>query len=305
MRTFAGLDSNGDPDTAGRVTIDKSIISRNGCGVYASYSDSFVVKNSTISSNADDGARAFLYSSLRITNCTVSENGGAGVSVNQSGAVIANSTISGNSGSEHVESGSPPLGRFGGGVYAGYGAGVSLTNSTISGNTADRGGGIYLYGNNGAATITHSTITRNTATEGGGMFIGNTFSSSFSFKRTLFTGNSASKGREVLLNNPDYGSPTVGSFNLFGFAGNSGIVGFTPAITDVVPAQPLDAILKPTLANNGGPTQTHALVAGSVAIDAVNDGTCPPPATDQRGIKRPRDGNGDGGPACDIGSFER
>lgn len=50
------------------------------------------------------------------------------------------------------------------------------------------------------------------------------------------------------------------------------------------------------LANNGGPTPTHALLAGSPAIDAA--GGCPPPATDQRGVARPQ------GSACDIGSFE-
>ncbi|MDQ3796077.1 MAG: hypothetical protein M3294_00480, partial [Pseudomonadota bacterium] len=66
----------------------------------------------------------------------------------------------------------------------------------------------------------------------------------------------------------------------------------------------LAAILNTSVANNGGPTQTHALVAGSPAIDAVTDGTCPPPDTDQRGVSRPQDGNGDGGPACDIGSYE-
>ncbi|HKF95157.1 MAG TPA: choice-of-anchor Q domain-containing protein [Gammaproteobacteria bacterium] len=64
-------------------------------------------------------------------------------------------------------------------------------------------------------------------------------------------------------------------------------------------------MLNTRLASNGGPTRTHALVAGSPAIDAINDGTCPPPARDQRGVKRPQDGNGDGGPACDSGSFER
>ena len=46
------------------------------------------------------------------------------------------------------------------------------------------------------------------------------------------------------------------------------------------------------------------MVAGSPAIDAVNDGTCPPPAKDQRGVPRPQDGNGDGGPACDIDAYE-
>jgi hypothetical protein len=52
------------------------------------------------------------------------------------------------------------------------------------------------------------------------------------------------------------------------------------------------------LGNNGGPTQTHAPLAGSSpAIDAVT-GTCPPPADDQRGVARPQ------GPACDIGAVE-
>src|SRR3970282_626777 len=52
------------------------------------------------------------------------------------------------------------------------------------------------------------------------------------------------------------------------------------------------------LANNGGPPQTHALLAGSPAIDAGSP-DCPPPATDQRGVARPQ------GPACDIGAYER
>lgn len=60
------------------------------------------------------------------------------------------------------------------------------------------------------------------------------------------------------------------------------------------------------LANNGGPTQTHALVTGSPAIDAVTDGTCPPPATDQRGpgFTRPVDGNSSSTAECDTGAFE-
>jgi hypothetical protein len=53
--------------------------------------------------------------------------------------------------------------------------------------------------------------------------------------------------------------------------------------------------------DNGGPTQTHALLAGSPAIDAVADCTdfagIPVP-TDQRDVARPQ------GPACDIGAFE-
>jgi Ca2+-binding RTX toxin-like protein len=41
-----------------------------------------------------------------------------------------------------------------------------------------------------------------------------------------------------------------------------------------------------------------------LTADAVIDSPCPPPAKDQRGVKRPQDGNGDGGPACDISAYE-
>ncbi len=56
-----------------------------------------------------------------------------------------------------------------------------------------------------------------------------------------------------------------------------------------------DALLGP-LADNGGPTLTHALGAGSPAIDAADAGACP--ATDQRGVARPQ------GAGCDVGAFE-
>src|SRR6266567_5540427 len=57
------------------------------------------------------------------------------------------------------------------------------------------------------------------------------------------------------------------------------------------------------LANNGGPTQTHARLPGSPAID-VGSSDCPPPATDQRGVSRPQDVDGFAGAVCDIGAFE-
>jgi len=59
-----------------------------------------------------------------------------------------------------------------------------------------------------------------------------------------------------------------------------------------------DILVPAGLAANGGPTQTHALLAGSPAIDAGSP-DCPPPFFDQRGIVRPQ------GAACDIGAFER
>ena len=87
-------------------------------------------------------------------------------------------------------------------------------------------------------------------------------------------------------------------------------MGFTPGPTDIVPPAgvQLSNILNPTLAFNGGPTQTHALVPGSPAIDAggpvCTDANGNPLLTDQRGKPRIIDGNGDGTARCDIGAFE-
>jgi hypothetical protein len=70
---------------------------------------------------------------------------------------------------------------------------------------------------------------------------------------------------------------------------NEDILGFNPMLG--------------VLANNGGPTQTHALLAGSPAIDhGDNSGA---PAVHQRGVARPRDGDGNGSKLVDIGAFER
>jgi hypothetical protein len=82
------------------------------------------------------------------------------------------------------------------------------------------------------------------------------------------------------------------------------VVGFSPGATDIVPPAgvQLADILEPTLAHNGGRTQTHALVPGSPAIDAggpvCTDVNGTPLRTDQRGQLRPQSG------VCDIGAYE-
>jgi CSLREA domain-containing protein len=65
--------------------------------------------------------------------------------------------------------------------------------------------------------------------------------------------------------------------------------------------QGVDPLLGP-LADNGGSTLTHLPLAGSPLIDAGSNELCPP--TDQRGMARPADGNGDGQAVCDIGAVE-
>ena len=65
--------------------------------------------------------------------------------------------------------------------------------------------------------------------------------------------------------------------------------------------QNTDPLLGP-LQDNGGTTDTRALLPGSPAVDAANSTTCPP--RDQRGIAR-KDGDKNGSVICDIGAFER
>ena len=235
--------------------------------------------------------------SLTLINSTVSGNrasgrGGGIAHQNYSPVSITNSTVSGNS-----------AGTDGGGVYNGYQSGFTAINSTISGNVAVSGDGGGLFHQSGRSVdLTHTTISANRAgARGGG--IDNRFGT-LALTQALVSGNRAPQGPEVFRDAGSGGEVTVARFNIFGHSGNAGLVGFTRGTTDIVPTQRLAGVLNTRLANNGGSTLTHALVNGSPAIDAINDGTCPPPATDQRGLSRPRDGNRDGGVACDIGAVE-
>jgi len=124
--------------------------------------------------------------------------------------------------------------------------------------------------------------------------------------RSLIAGNQATVGPEM----ENLGAVNANNFNLFGSNGNAGVSGFAPGPTDIVPApgMAIAQILGP-LTFNGGPTQTHALVAGSPAIDAGDPGGCRDSqgallTTDQRGLARHVDGNNDGTVSCDIGAVE-
>jgi hypothetical protein len=97
-------------------------------------------------------------------------------------------------------------------------------------------------------------------------------------------------------------------YNVIGHSGSSWVTDVTLGPTDLIPSAGLNSILSP-LANNGGPTQTHALPAGSPALDRVPNADCtaaPVNGVDQRG--EPRNQNGSGGASsneCDAGAFER
>lgn len=231
-----------------------------------------------------------------------SANGGGSTYGNDGGAVFNYGTLTVNrttiSGNRAVQ---------GGGVGT-YGVALNVINSTISSNRAiTNGGGVYNYLTN--VTLRHSTLSGNTAASGGGVY---GFYAKVFLQRSLISGNIAASGAEVYYD--ESSTFTNANFNVFGHRGLTNaqaFEGFTAGVTDITATSDgntptrLRAILETNLANNGGTTQTHALVRGSPAIDTVTDGTCPPPGRDQRGVKRPQDGNGDGAAICDTGSFER
>jgi hypothetical protein len=300
----------------GSVSLTNSTISGNsalnggGVGNTIGNGGSLTLTNSTISDNTGSGIE--LYGTVSLTNSTVSNNTGNGV---VSYVVTAiDSTISGNGGTGLISFGggagnstfsvnrSTISGNEGSGVAVGYDSSATLTNSTISGNEST---GVDCLGCF-RASLTNTTVTGNGF---GGVFVH--FDGFVTLTRTMISGNTAPGGAEVFN---DGGSITAVSFNLFGYRGltnGQAFENFTPGPTDITATSngndptALVNILNTNLANNGGPTRTHALVGGSPAIDTVTDGTCPPPIRDQRGVRRPQDGDNDGAAICDTGSFER
>src|SRR6185503_12792652 len=101
-----------------------------------------------------------------------------------------------------------------------------------------------------------------------------------------------------LLGRGSRGKPFTGTSNLIGNA--DGCEAFGPTTNQLgSTGSPINPKLGP-LQDNGGYTFTRALLAGSPAIDAGATAL----ATDQRGVSRPRDGDGVGGAQADTGSFE-
>ena len=164
-----------------------------------------------------------------------------------------------------------------------------MTDSTISGNNCT--GIVNRYG--GTATVNGCTVNGNTGSAAYSVVGGIVNSGTLSLKNTIVAGNSPSDVS---------GAFTSQTCNLIG--NGTGSTGLTNGVNgDKVgtAGSPIDPLLGP-LQDNGGPTQTMALLAGSPAIDAGNNSSAP--AIDQRGTTRILDGNGDGTATIDIGAFE-
>jgi CSLREA domain-containing protein len=275
----------------GDLLIQGSTISGNsakrGGGIYFLSEAEAVITNSLIEGNVSSGPGGGVFideSILTLIDSTVRNNstdeygGGLAVKGLYGDLLIRGSTISGNNAAQ---------GNGGGIYFEGYydQPSILITNSTISGNTALFGGGLYLLYQNSPywAAINFTTFANNTATAilgaGGAIFL-HPDSLPLTLTRSIISGNS--------------GSPTcypIGSLYSTGMSllqDNS----CGSHSTDVVAANPLLG----SLANNGGNTQTHALLPNSPAIDLAD---CITGITvDQRGVLRPQ------GASCDSGAFE-
>jgi hypothetical protein len=172
-----------------------------------------------------------------------------------------------------------------------------MTNCTISGNTAaHHAGGIVVDG--GTATMMSCTITGN-ASGFGNLSGGVRSTGTTTLQNTVIAGNSG-----VDLPNTDGFFTSLGH-NIIGELGtNVAATTITPTTGDQIDV--LDASLSfGPLQNNGGLTPTHALLPGSIALDAGHSGGL---TTDQRDMTRPCDNaglaNAAGGDGADIGAYE-
>ena len=243
----------------------------NGGGIRMDGGAKLTLANTTVTGNsAAQGSGGGIFSTgvLTVTNSTVRDNiafNGGGISIFPSQfAVVTGSTINNN-------------------TAAGVGGGISnagnlaIVNSTISGNRAQfRGGGVENESvgtaDSGRVTITNSTLQGNQAAIGGGVSI---------------TGPATTTLRNTIVANSAIGGNCAGQV--------TEAIGSLSWPDATCPGLNADPRLGP-LASNGGPTQTHALLPGSAAIDAAVPSECPD--ADQRGVARPQ------GPGCDIGAFE-
>jgi hypothetical protein len=268
-------------DVTGNVSISGSIFSDNaannggGGAIYADNEGSFTISSSTFSGNYSNGWGGALYMGSEAQVITVTDSLFVGnTSADEGGALD----------------------------FDAYDQVVTINNSTFVGNTSGSDGGAIWKDDVGSLTINMSTITENSAENGGGVWVRSsvTNQADVTITGTILTGNTGFEGAADDLN-------TTAEYLAVATISDS-ILGVVDADITVTASNNIDATAPGyvlglgALADNGGATETMALLTGSPAIDA-GPATVPTFAGndfDQRGTPYVRVYNGQ----SDIGAFE-
>jgi hypothetical protein len=307
--------SGGGISSVGRLTVDRSVISDNhsagGGGGISQVGGALSIRSSTIAGNTSisgggvqyQPAEPFPRAALEIVGSLIADNtvtptfagSGGGVLIGGSGRGrvpqdmrIVDSTIRDN------------MAVYGGGLAQEESVNLIVERSLIEGNSATTGGGAELH--TGHFHIENVTMSGNAARDGGGLYVG---LASGKLRSDTFAHNSATGAGAGLWTATGVEIEAI----IFGDAGMScsasvGVItslGFNVSrdascqLRLPSDAPSVDPRLGP-LADNGGTSRTHALLAGSPAIDRFRAATCP--GFDQRVFGRPA------GAACDSGAFE-
>jgi len=234
--------------------------------------------------SATDGGAVDNFGTLSLTTSTISGNSavnGGGID-NESGAslTVERSTFSGNTATE------------GGAIVNSSTATALLVNSTLADNSATTGGAIF---NAGTLTAVNVTIAYNSVSStgtGGGL---DQTGGTALLANTIIASNTAGTGKGATPSDIAGTVSSSSSYNLIGSGGSGGLSNGPPGNNQVGVANPG---LAPGLGNNGGPTQTIALLLGSPALDAgsAQISGVNVPTIDQRGAVR--------GSTPDIGAYE-
>lgn len=284
MDAFAeggGIENNGGTLRVVLSAVTNNVVTASGASMQNGASGGGIMnrgklslERSTVSGNQT--------SATGIGGMSTTNSTGAGVMVNGA-TTVSQSTVSGNT-----------VAASGGGMSNSPGAAgiqtfnnpgvvsLSIDRTTISGNASAGTGGI-LYQSSGSALVTGSTITGNAgnpANVGGAV----------SFRDSIVSRPGPNPNCIAFVTSQGYNLEDANScgFNKASDLPNAAVTGLDPLLLD-----------------NGGPTKTHRLLPGSVAIDRGNSLGA---SADQRGSPRPFDfdllANVAGGDGSDIGAFE-
>jgi len=306
----------------GTITIENSSVSNNnsgddsGAGLYAERDGQATVTNSTFANNDsgdDDGGAIYTDdTSLNVTGSMFVNNSGccggalyidapSSTSVDKitTTSFIENHAASDEGGAIYDDFGDLEIEKstfannsssyYGGAIYYDSGDGLQLTNTTFDGNQGIEGGALYMgtTASTGSVNLLNDTLTRNTAYEGGGIYEPERANA---IENTIVAGNfggfTSSGGGDCYFKEAasaetaDKGGNIDSDGTCFSDSVAGDDTGVNPGLA--------------TLANNGGPTETDELLAGSPAIGRGISVFCP--ATDQRGAPRPA--------PCDSGAYQ-